>query len=120
MPNPFSALTSKIFGGVAVLAFAMLAIQTWRLSAAHDEIEARRNALATEQARHAVTIASLDALAGEMEQMVRDGELRKERLTAALGEAREAADDLREQAGDVRAAPVRDCVTPNVIRRSGL
>jgi hypothetical protein len=115
-----NSLAAKIAAGAALGALILAGV-VWALYRAETRSHDRtRDALAVEQARHAVTIASLDALASEMEKMVQDGELRRERLSSALAEARNAADDLREQANEVRQTPVRDCVTPNVIRRSGL
>lgn len=87
-----------------------------------DQRDVARAEVAAEEARHAVTIASLDALASEMQNMVRDGELRESRLEAALSEARDAGDDLRKQAAEIIAegGSPDTCITPRGIRRSGI
>lgn len=118
--NPFSALTSKIFGGVALVLLLAVIVQTVRLNDAKADLETKRNQLAHSEAQHAVTIASLDALASEMQNMVRDGEIRESRLEAALSEARDAGDDLRKQAAEIIAEGGSEttCLTPRAVLRS--
>ena len=105
---------------IAVLLLA-LGIAVWRIDAISDQRETLRTDLAAERAGHAVTRASLAALQRELEQMVRDGELRAQRLAEARAEATEASEALRQQAARIRAQAGGDpCVTPDAVREAGL
>lgn len=125
MPLPalaFGKIASAIGwrGFVAIGLVVALGVQTWRLSSAHSEIEDQRNALATEVAQHAVTRSSLAALESELGKMVRDGELRAERLVEAMEAQDERSAALRAQAARVRSeGGVDACVTPDAVRNAG-
>jgi cell division protein FtsB len=117
--NLFAPLAMKVTGGIAALLLVLLGIQTWRLSSAQDALEDKRNELAASEAQHAVTRASLATLEGELAKMVRDGELRAQRLAEARSEAKEASDALRGRAEALRAqaGSVGDpCVTPDAVK----
>lgn len=113
-------LTMKIAGGLLLLALVFGGVQTWRLSSAKAELEDKRNELATERARHAVTRASLDSLMDRMEALVEEGKATKARLSQALSEQQERSEALRSQAGRIRAAvptpeAVERCESPSAV-----
>lgn len=113
-------LLAPLLGLALVLA---LCVALWqRGNGYRDQRDVARAQFEKSEAQHAVTLASLDALAGEMQRMVRDGEIRESRLEAALSEAREAGDDLRAQAAEIIAEGGSSgvCVTPRAILRSGI
>ena len=85
--NPFSALTSKIFGGLALMLALALGVQTWRLSAAQEALEHKRTELATCEARHAVTRGSV----ARLEAIVVDLNEQAEKRAKAFAEAQELA-----------------------------
>lgn len=94
----FAPLLNKIFVGVIAALLLALAFTAWRadsLSEQRDEAEA---ATITEKALHGVTRASLASLEGRLAVMVRDGELRAERLSEALEDVAEETAPLRSQA----------------------
>ena len=105
--------------GLAVV-LALCAALWARGNGYRAERDVARANLAKSEAQHAVTIASLDALAAEMQNMVRDGEMRESRLEAALSEARAAGDDLRKQAAEIIAEGGSEttCLTPRAVLRS--
>lgn len=109
-------------GFVAIGLVLALGVQTWRLSSAQGDLEDKRNELATELAQHAVTRSSLATLESELGKMVRDGELRAERLEEAMEEQDERSAALREQADRIRAqadAGGDPCATPDAVRNAG-
>lgn len=115
LKNPFA-----IAAGALTLA---LAVVMWRADAISDSREEVRNALAAERATHAVTRQSLLTLERELGKMVRDGELRAERLAEAMEAQDERTEALREQAERIRAdgASSDPCATPDSVRgASGL
>lgn len=80
---------------------------------------ADKNTAAAEQryahseAQHAVTLQSLETLKNRLQALVDDGELRKERLSDALMQAREDGEELQREADAIRAAGGGDgCLTP--------
>lgn len=85
--NPFSALTSKIFGGLALLLLIAVGVQTWRLSSAQSALEDKRNELATCEARHAVTRGSV----ARLEAIIADLNEQAEQRAEAFAEAQELA-----------------------------
>lgn len=118
---PAFATIAKAIGIRGFIAIGMavaLGIVMWRADAISSDREALRNTLATERAQHAVTRQSLVTLENELKKMVRDGELRAQRLTQARQEQQERTEALREQAARIRAegAPEGDCVTPEAVR----
>lgn len=122
MPLPalaFGKLASAIGikGFIAIGLALALGIVMWRADAISADREEQRNALAAERAQHAVTRLSLATLEAELGQMVRDGELRAERLEEAMEAQDERSADLRAQAARVRSeGGVDACVTPDAVR----
>lgn len=117
--NLFAPLAMKIAGGLIAALLAALALVIWRADAISDDREALRNTLSAERATHAVTRRSLDVLQAELEQLVKDGQLRAERLAEARQEARKETEALREQAERIRAEAGGDpCVTPEAVRKA--
>lgn len=123
LSNLFAPLGMKIAAGLAALLLVLLGVQTWRLSSAQADLETKRNQFAASEAQHAVTRASLAALESELAKMVRDGEVRAERLEEAMEAQDERSAALRARAEALRAqaGSVGDpCVTPDAVRESGL
>ena len=129
MPLPALA-AGKIAGMIGVRGFIAigmalaLGIVMWRADAISADREDLRNTLAAERATHAVTRASLATLESELAKMVRDGELRAERLVVALEAQDERSAALRAQAERIRAQAGSEgepCVSPDAVRgASGL
>jgi hypothetical protein len=63
--NPFSVLTSKIFGGVAFAALIAAGVQSCRLDRAIDQRDEARQLASAERAAHHQTIANYRAAAFE-------------------------------------------------------
>lgn len=63
MLNPFSAMTSKIFGGLALAAIVAAGVQSCRLDRAVDQRDAARELAKGERAAHGQTIANYRAAA---------------------------------------------------------
>lgn len=61
--NPFSALTSKIFGGAALVALIAAGVQSCRLERAVDQRDAARELAKSERTAHKQTIANYRAAA---------------------------------------------------------
>jgi hypothetical protein len=109
----FAPLAMKVAGGFILLLAIALAVVMWRADVISDQRDKLRDQLSVSEANHAVTVASLNSLSEQMEAMVRDGELRKERLADAMQQAQDDADELRREADAIRAeAPGSDCMTP--------
>jgi hypothetical protein len=107
-------------GFIALGLAVALGVVMWRADSISNDREALRNTLATERAQHAVTRGSLDTLQRELEQMVRDGELRASRLAEAREEQAERTAGLRAQAARIEAEGASDpCVTPDAVRNAG-
>ncbi|WP_121119102.1 GTA-gp10 family protein [Croceibacterium ferulae] len=93
-------------------------VDTYNADARTEEAQRR---LALSEAQHAVTRQSLATLEQQAAEWVHDGELRSERLSDAMAQAKDDAAELRREADVIRRAGVRtDCVTPREIRESGL
>lgn len=123
--NPFSALTSKIFGGLLVLAVIFGGVQTWRLSAVQDALEDKRNELATCEARHAVTRQSVATLERQIADLNEVAEQRAEAFAEAQELAREREAELEQarEESSARIARLRElakrpgqCATPDELR----
>lgn len=118
----FAPLAMKVAGGIiAVLALAC-AILWWSNSRKDSQIEDLQQTLAVSEAQHDVTVASLDALTRRMQELVRDGELRRGLLQAAISDAKAEAADLQDEADALRSEAIEDqCVTPaGVLKSRGL
>lgn len=107
--NPFSALTSKIFGALLVVALVVVGVQTVRLSAAQDALEDKRNELATCEARHAVTRQSVAALEADFKRLMGEASERAAAFEQAKLEAERDRDRLRGEAreSDAKIARLR-------------
>ena len=120
--NVFAPLAMKVAGGIIASLLAVIAILCWRTEALASERDTARNALATSEAMHRVTRASLDTLEQEMADAVYQGELRQERLEDARAEIADQTDELRRQAAVIRREGAQDaCVSPSsVLEARGL
>jgi hypothetical protein len=111
--NPFTALTSKIFAGLAGVLLIAVLLLWWQNGNLKDEIEAGRNALAECNAARAVQNAAIEAQRQE-------GERARTAFNEALASGQR---ELAEAAGRVRivrqTAP-NGCPTPPSIRGAGL
>ena len=125
--NPFTALTSKIFGGLAIVLLIAVAVQTVRLSSAQEALETKRNELAAEQARHAVTRQSVDTLDAVIADLNERSLARAEAYAEGQAVAAKRAADLAEsrQQSEKQIAELRkaareqvngDCPVPDDIR----
>ena len=111
-----SPLAVKILLALIAALLVALAVVAWRADVISGERDSLRDRLARSEAQHAVTLASLEGLVDEMERMVRDGELRRDRLSDAMMEARQDADELRRQAEAIAAETIEDqCATPKSV-----
>lgn len=123
--NPFSAVTAKLFGGLAVLALVFGGVQTWRLGNAQDALEKKRNELATCEARHAVTRQSVADLELSLGRYVGAGKASRVAQLAAIEEQAKDSGRLMKQAAAIRAEmaemePGPGCETPDSIRGANL
>ena len=125
--NPFTALTSKIFGVLAIVLLIAVAVQTVRLSSAQEALETKRNELAAEQARHAVTRQSVDTLDAVIADLNERSLARAEAYAEGQAVAAKRAADLAEsrQQSEKQIAELRklareqvngDCPVPDVLR----
>lgn len=92
----FAPLAIKLFTGATVALLIALGAVMWRADAISADRDAEREARIAEGVRHEVTRASLDSLTLRMAEMVRDGELRAERLDEAMADVAEDTAPLRE------------------------
>ena len=91
----------KLLGGaVAALAIA-LALVMWRADSISKQRDAYRDNLTAEETRHAVTRTSLASLELRLAAMVRDGELRQERLDKAMKAVEADTAPLRQRADEL-------------------
>lgn len=123
--NPFSAVTAKLFGGLAVLALVFGGVQTWRLSSAQEALEDKRNELATCEARHAVTRQSVADLELSLGRYVGAGQASRVSQLASLDAQSKNSKELQRQADMIRAEmaemePGPGCETPDSIRGADL
>lgn len=115
----FTSLTNKLFTGAILALVVALGITMIRANAISNDREKLRNSLATANANHAVTLASLNALEQELADMVHRGELRASRLADAMREAQAQSSDLRAEAALIEAQGVDEtCRTPRAILNS--
>ena len=120
--SPLATLARAIGikGGIIIALLIALGIVVWRADGLSEQREALRNTLATERAQHAVTRTSLDTLQRELERMVKDGELRAQRLSEAREAQAKRTADLREEAARIRAegGDAGACETPDAVREA--
>jgi hypothetical protein len=115
----FASASMKIATGIIALLVIALSLVIWRADAISEDREHQRNLAAQERAFHEVTKRSLATLEEELASMVRDGQLRADRLAQAQQEQEQQTEALREEAERIRAEGVEDaCVTPEIVRRS--
>lgn len=125
--NPFTALTSKIFGGIAVLAIVLLGVQTVRYNGSQRALETKTAQLKASETRHRVTRGSVDRLEAEISKhnvrsLLRADALDRAKAQAAADKERltRAARNTDEQIARLRASigtskiPVEQCPTPNL------
>lgn len=91
--NPFSALTSKIFGGLSLALVAALAFVMWRADTISGQRDDAIRDFLGEQVRHEVTrqsVATLESTVAEMNRQAekRAEEYRQNRAAAARETAR--------------------------------
>lgn len=126
--NPFTALTSKIFGGVALVLLLAVIVQTVRLNDAKSDLETKRNELATCEAQHAVTRQSVGTLEAVIEDLNERALARAEAYAEGQAEAQKRSAELAKLSAesDKRIAALRaaareqvngDCPTPAELRR---
>jgi Lon protease-like protein len=88
----------KLLAALAAVLAIALAFVVWRADQISEARDAYKDKLAVEETRHAVTRASLASLQLRLAAMVREGELRKERLDKAMRETEAQVAPLREEA----------------------
>ena len=120
--SPLATLARAIGikGGIIIALLIALGIVVWRADGLSEQREALRNTLATERAQHAVTRTSLDTLQRELERMVKDGEIRAQRLSEAREAQAKRTAGLREEAARIRAEGGSEgaCETPDAVREA--
>ena len=104
--NIFAPLAMKISGGIVVALAIALAVTVWRADTISEQRDTARKQVVTEQALHAVTAASLDSLSAQMAALVKEGQLRKERLSEALVKVERDTAPLREQADAIERGEI--------------
>lgn len=102
----FAPLAIKIFSGITLALLIALGFALWRADSLSDARDEAQRQLVTEEARHAVTRQSLASLAQRLTDMVRDGELRQERLSDAMMEVRQETAELRRQADMIESGEI--------------
>lgn len=102
----FAPMAIKVFSGVTLALVVALGVAMWRADAISASRDEARKALATEEVRHDVTRASLAGLELRMAELVRDGELREERLREALEQVAKETAPLRKQADQIERGEI--------------
>jgi len=101
------------------VALACVAFWYWERDNHADNREAEVRA--EEQAAHAVTKASLEALAGDLARLVKEGEERVLRVSEAKERADKEALSLRRSIDRLKRVDTSDpCVTPREVLEAGL
>lgn len=119
MTKLFDTIAMRVSAGIIVALVIALSLVVWRADAISRDREDQRNLVAQEKAFHNVTKQSLATLEDELASMVRDGQLRADRLAQARREQEVKTEALREEAARIRAEGVEDaCVTPAIVRNS--
>lgn len=113
-----SPLSHKLMLAAIVGLALALSGTMWRADSLAAERDRLRDRLAVSEANHAVTVASLDTLAVEMEAIVAAGQRTAARKDEALAEIRQALDATREEAARLRAetAPADNRTAESVLR----
>jgi hypothetical protein len=113
------SIAAKVAGGAALALAIALGVVLWRADAISAQREALRTKLATEEARHAVTRQSAATLSIEMQRLVREGEVRKERVDAAMAKVAVDTEPLREEAARIEREGL-GADYPDTLRKAGL
>ena len=98
LTNFFASTLNKVFTAIITALLIALGIVMWRADAISDSREKLRNALAAEEARHAVTLQSVDTLTLELAKLVEEGEARAERIDKAMQQVAEDTAPLKAKA----------------------
>jgi len=109
--NPFSALTSKIFGGALVAALVAFAFVAWRadsISEARDRIAKERDALQTE-----LNLSRLDTALKETAAVERQGDM------AAVADMEKDLSNAIKDTPDAPPSDVRVRLGCERLRRAG-
>lgn len=123
--NFFASTLNKVLSGVIVLLALFAGVQTWRLSSAQSALEDKRNELATCEARHAVTRASVGTLEAEIADLNEQAEQRAEAYAEAQELAKEREKELAaaRRSSDATIARLRElaghggkCAVPDELR----
>lgn len=115
----FSSLTNKLFTGAILTLVLALGVSLVVNRSISNDREKLRNSLATANANHAVTRASLGVLEQELADMVHRGEIRASRLADAMKAAQAQTSDLRAEAALIEAQGADEtCRTPRAILNS--
>lgn len=91
----------KLLGGAALVLLLALCASLWRSDSLSKQRDDAIEAKIVEQAKHAVTAASLNTLTAELARMVAEGEAKAERVQKAYAVTRKETADLRKQADDL-------------------
>lgn len=119
MVEIFGTVAGKVALGAFLVLFAALGVVVWRADAISDQREALRTKLATEQAQHAVTRQSVATLTVELQRLVREGEVRKERVDAAMAKVALDTEPLRQEAARIEREGL-GADYPDALRKAGL
>lgn len=111
--NPFTALTSKIFGGVAVVLLIVVGLLWWQNGNLKAEIEDGRNKLAECNAARAVQNAAIESARQE-------GERQRQAFTAAVQSGQRAIAEAQGRVTVVRQTARNGCATPQQVMGAGL
>ena len=96
--NFFAPLAIKVFAGTTVVLILTLTVVMWRADGLSEARDDAVKATITEKVKHEVTRASLASLSARMEALVKEGQLRRERLDEALEQVEADTAPLRNQA----------------------
>lgn len=119
--NPFSALTSKIFGGAALALLIALGVVMWRADAISAQRDALRDKLAVSNAKLAVSNASIATLEQSLAAYIGAGRAAKVSQLAAVKAQETDSAKLKAEADAIRAEVVRGgngCGTPESVRKA--
>jgi hypothetical protein len=119
--NPFSALTSKIFGGAALALLIALGVVMWRADVISGQRDALRDKLAVSDAKLALSNASIATLEKSLADYVGAGKAAKVAQLAAVEKAAKDNAALQGQADAIRKEvagmkPDGKCATPKAVR----
>lgn len=115
----FAPMAMKVAAGIIGAQFLALALFWWGWNRTEAEADKAKAAATVCEERHSTTKASVARLEQVMAELIHDGEVRVERVSDAMAQARQEAGQAKREAEAVRRAPVRsDCVTPSEIMKA--